>query len=213
MRIIIGVGYLVQRTGDNHISRVLSGQTIERSNDAVCSLHCACGDEECEFLGWASKPRSTVCQWFDLNTIGTLFSGLASKPEVEGFSVWASKPVAMVWWFGPQNYRDGLLVWALKPSGQWFVGCASKPAGGCDGAGHALRYSGFLRVEANQVRISQFASKLTDAWRWVVHMASSQRLRRGQVEDGWVDTIGCVRPFYPTFDVFIVLGCKGSLVI
>jgi hypothetical protein len=51
MRIIIGVGYLVQRTGDNHISRVLSGQTIERSNDVVCSLHCACGDEECEFLG------------------------------------------------------------------------------------------------------------------------------------------------------------------
>jgi hypothetical protein len=35
---------------------------IERSVDAVCGLHCARGDKEHEFLGLASKPRSTVCQ-------------------------------------------------------------------------------------------------------------------------------------------------------
>jgi hypothetical protein len=45
---------------------------IERSGDAVCGLHHAQGDEEREFLGSASKPRST------------------------GFPIWASKPVAMV---------------------------------------------------------------------------------------------------------------------
>jgi hypothetical protein len=39
---------------------VLGGRTIKRSVDAVCGLHHAEGDEECEFLGLASKPRSTV---------------------------------------------------------------------------------------------------------------------------------------------------------
>jgi hypothetical protein len=41
--------------------RVLGGWTIERSGDAVCGLHRAREDEEREFLGLASKPRSTVC--------------------------------------------------------------------------------------------------------------------------------------------------------
>jgi hypothetical protein len=39
MRIIAGVGDLVQRTEYGHTCRVLGGQTIERSGDAVCGLH------------------------------------------------------------------------------------------------------------------------------------------------------------------------------
>jgi hypothetical protein len=31
--------------------RVLGGRTIGRSGDAVCGLHHARGDEECEFFG------------------------------------------------------------------------------------------------------------------------------------------------------------------
>jgi hypothetical protein len=50
-RFVAGVGDLVQRTGDGRIGRVLGGQTIGRSGDAMCSLHCACGDEERGFLG------------------------------------------------------------------------------------------------------------------------------------------------------------------
>jgi hypothetical protein len=50
MRIMAGVGDLVQRIGDGRTGRVLSGQTIRRSGDDVCSLHCACGDEEHGFL-------------------------------------------------------------------------------------------------------------------------------------------------------------------
>jgi hypothetical protein len=50
MRIVAGVGDLVQRTGDGHTSRVLGGRTIGRSGDAVCGLHRARGDEEHEFL-------------------------------------------------------------------------------------------------------------------------------------------------------------------
>jgi hypothetical protein len=46
-----GVGDLVQRTGDGRTGWVLDGRTIERSGDAVYSLHCARGDEEHDFLG------------------------------------------------------------------------------------------------------------------------------------------------------------------
>jgi hypothetical protein len=41
MRIVVGVGDLMQRTMDGRIGRVLGGQTIGRSGDAVCGLHCA----------------------------------------------------------------------------------------------------------------------------------------------------------------------------
>jgi hypothetical protein len=48
---LVGVGDLVQRTEHGHTGQVLRGQTIRRSGDAVCGLHCAYGDEECVFLG------------------------------------------------------------------------------------------------------------------------------------------------------------------
>jgi hypothetical protein len=51
MRIVVGVGDLVQRTGDGCTGRVLNGRAIERSGDTVCSLHRAHGDEERGFLG------------------------------------------------------------------------------------------------------------------------------------------------------------------
>jgi hypothetical protein len=51
IRIVAGVGDLVQRTGDGHIGRVLGSRAIERSGDAVCSLHRVHGDEEHRFLG------------------------------------------------------------------------------------------------------------------------------------------------------------------
>jgi hypothetical protein len=50
MRIVAGVGDLVQRTGDGRTGRVLSGQAVDRSGGTVCGLHHARGDEECEFL-------------------------------------------------------------------------------------------------------------------------------------------------------------------
>jgi hypothetical protein len=50
-RTVVGVGDLVQRTGDSRTGRVLGGWAVERSGDAVCSLHRARGDEERGFLG------------------------------------------------------------------------------------------------------------------------------------------------------------------
>jgi hypothetical protein len=49
-RIMAGVGDLVHRTGDGHTGRVLGGHAIERSDDAVCDLYCAQGDEERGFF-------------------------------------------------------------------------------------------------------------------------------------------------------------------
>jgi hypothetical protein len=50
-RIMARVEDLIQRTGDGHTGRVLSGRVIERSGGTVCGLHRAHEDEEREFLG------------------------------------------------------------------------------------------------------------------------------------------------------------------
>jgi hypothetical protein len=44
MRIMAGVGDLMQRTGDGRTGRVLGGRVVERSGGAVCGLHLARGD-------------------------------------------------------------------------------------------------------------------------------------------------------------------------
>jgi hypothetical protein len=75
---------------------VLSGRTIERSGDAVCGLHRARGDEEREFFGCASKPKSTICQWFGLKTTRTIFSGLTLKLVAMVFSSLALKLVVTI---------------------------------------------------------------------------------------------------------------------
>jgi hypothetical protein len=51
MRIMAGVGDLVQRTGDDHTGWILGGRAIERLGGVVCGLHCAHEDEERGFLG------------------------------------------------------------------------------------------------------------------------------------------------------------------
>jgi hypothetical protein len=50
-RTVVGVGDLVQRTGDGRTGRVLGGRAIERSGGVVCGLHLARGDLERRFLG------------------------------------------------------------------------------------------------------------------------------------------------------------------
>jgi hypothetical protein len=50
-KIVAGVGDLVQRTGDGHISRVLSSRAIKKLGVTVCGLHHAHRDEKRRFLG------------------------------------------------------------------------------------------------------------------------------------------------------------------
>jgi hypothetical protein len=51
MRIVVGVGNLVQKTGDGRTGRVLGSQAIERSGGTLFGLHHTSGDEEYGFLG------------------------------------------------------------------------------------------------------------------------------------------------------------------
>jgi hypothetical protein len=50
MKIVAGVGDLLQRTRDGRTSQVLGDRAIERSGDAMCGLHRARRDEERGFL-------------------------------------------------------------------------------------------------------------------------------------------------------------------
>jgi hypothetical protein len=43
-RTVVGVGDLVQRTGDGRTDRVLGGRAVERSGGTMCGLHLARGD-------------------------------------------------------------------------------------------------------------------------------------------------------------------------
>jgi hypothetical protein len=56
------------------------------------------------------------------------------------------------------------------------------------------------------------ALRLTEARRRLVHVATLWRLRRVEVEDGWVDTIGCVGPLYLKIIISSVLGPKRVVV-
>jgi hypothetical protein len=43
-RTVVGVGVLMQRTGDDRTGRILSGQAVEMTGDTVCGLQLASGD-------------------------------------------------------------------------------------------------------------------------------------------------------------------------
>jgi hypothetical protein len=75
------------------------------------------------------------------------------------------------------------------------------------------RSSGLFRVEASQVRVSRSGLNTGGGATWMMHVASSRRLCQVEAEDGWVDATGCVRPFYPNFVIFYVLGPMGILVV
>jgi hypothetical protein len=77
---------------------------------------------------------------------------------------------------------------------------------------HASRSSGLLHLEATQARVSQCASKLSEGQRREVHMASSWRTRKDEVEDERVNAMGYIGLFYPYFTIFIVLDPRGILV-
>jgi hypothetical protein len=59
---------------------------------------------------------------------------------------------------------------------------------------------------------SSLALRLVEARQWVVHVAPSWRSHEDQVKDGRVEATGCVRPGYPYFAIFDVLGPRGILV-
>jgi hypothetical protein len=53
------------------------------------------------------------------------------------------------------------LVWASKPSGLQFVGCATKPTEREVGVGHTSRSSGLLHMKASLARVSHSGLKIS----------------------------------------------------
>jgi hypothetical protein len=54
-----------------------------------------------------------------------------------------------------------------------------------------------LYLKASQARVSQFASKLAEERRRVVHVASLQRSREDEAKDERVDAMRYIGFFYP----------------
>jgi hypothetical protein len=91
--------------------------------------------------GLASKP---VVSFFvePQNQDGGGFSSLGLKTGSYGFGDLGLKITATVSWFGPQN--KAVFDLSVAPQNQWRD----------VGAGHALRSSGLLGVEASLARVS-----------------------------------------------------------
>jgi hypothetical protein len=107
----------------------------------------------------------------------------------------------MVSWFGPQNQAGyGLLVVPKNRREDE------------DGAGHASRSSGLLRLEASRPSVFQSGLKTGGGTMKMVHVASSWRSHGVEAEDEQIDATGCIGLFYPKFTVFIVLCHRGILV-
>jgi hypothetical protein len=79
------------------------------------------------FIGLASKQVVTVS--LDLASKPTV--GFLVEPQNQGGGVFLGLGLKIgSSGLGPQNHRDGFLVWVSKPSGHRFVGCATKPTEG-----------------------------------------------------------------------------------
>jgi hypothetical protein len=93
--------------------QVLGGRTIERSGDSVCGLYRTQGDEECGFLGSASKPRPLVSP------------GLASKLVATVLVVLPQNHSLGFLGMGLKIGSYGLVIWPTK-SLRWFLGLGLK---------------------------------------------------------------------------------------
>jgi hypothetical protein len=196
-RIVTEIGDWVQRTEDGRIGRILGGRAIEMSGNVVCGLHRARGDEEHEFLGWASKSRSII------------FSGLASKPVATGYPVWAAKPSAPVWWSELRRFLNfGLKI---KQTSAYRLHHKTDEWSTARDTCRDLT-SCFVWKQVT-LGFPSLALRLAEARRQMVHVAPSWRLRWDQVENRWVDATDGVGLCYPYFTVLYVLDNRSIVII
>jgi hypothetical protein len=133
-----------------------------------------------------------------------------------GFSDWASKPVATVWWFVPQNHCDSFLVCVSKPRGGGLLVCVSKLMSRWRQCENTRRHLTACFI-VNQVGLGffSFASKLTEERGRMVHV-TSRRLRGSETKDGRFDGVGCgatkVRPNCPSLAVNFFSAYRNFLV-
>jgi hypothetical protein len=140
MRIMVGVGELVQMTGDGqaHVGYSVAEQSRGQVMlCAVCTVH-----EGMRSANFFVKAQNQGRQFA---------SGLGLKPLGRFFSVW------------PQNRWCGFHSLSLKIGSYGLViydlSVVPQNRQEEDGAGHVSRSSGLFCLEASQARVSQFCHK------------------------------------------------------
>jgi hypothetical protein len=176
------------------------------------------------FAGLALKPVTTVFSSLTLKLMATVSLGLASKPMVS-FLVESQNQCGVGFCrFGPQNRQLWFGDLGLKPPRRFLgFGLKTKWASICrlhhkiDGGRSAWNTCQDLAAcftwKQVWLEFPSLAWRLTETWRWVVHVTPSWRLRQRQVKDERVDATGYVRPCYPSFVVFNVLSHRRIVVI
>jgi hypothetical protein len=94
---------------------------------------------------WASKPMATLCEWFDLKTTQTIFTGLASKLVATVSGGLSSKPAVTVF----PSLASKLVVTvspglASKPVVVFLVEPQNQGGGGFSGSGLKTGSSGLM---------------------------------------------------------------------
>jgi hypothetical protein len=77
---------------------------------------------------------------------------------------------------------------------------------------HASRSSDLVCVKVSRDRVFHSGLKTGGSAMTDGCMTPLRRLRRKQVEDRWVDAMGCVGPCYSCFAIFVLLGLMGIIV-
>jgi hypothetical protein len=174
--------------------------------------------------GLASKPAATVFASLASKLVAMVFPGLASKPVVGFLVELQNQGGGGFSGLGLKTGSSGLVIWASK-SLRRFLGLGLKTMqalvcrlrhktdGGRSARDTRRDLAACLAWKQVWLGFPSLARRLTEARRRVVHVAPSRRLRRRQAEDGRVDATDCVRPCYPCFAIFFLLGPRGIVVI
>jgi hypothetical protein len=150
-------------------------------------------------------------------------SGLASKPLRRFSPVWPQNQWLGFFCWGLKIVSSGLLIWALKSPLRFLgLGLKTKQTLVCwlrhktDGGRMAWDTRRELAACFTWKQVALWfpclASTLVDARRQVVHVAPSQRLCQNQIENGRVDTTGCVGPCYTYFAIFYLSDPRSIVV-
>jgi hypothetical protein len=152
--------------------------------------------------------------------VATVSPGLASKPVV-GFLVEPQNRGGGGFpGLGLKISSSGLVIWASK-SPRWFLGLGLKTKwasvcqlrhkidGGRSARDTRRDLAACLAWKQVCLGFPSLSCRLAEARQRVVHVAPLRRLRQRLVEDGQVDTMGYVGPYYHIFVVFNVLGYRA----
>jgi hypothetical protein len=153
------------------------------------------------FLRFGLKTGGDGFSRFGFKTGGFGFLDLGLKTGSYGLVIWASKSPRRFIGLGLKTKQATVCRLPHKTDGRTTV---------WDTRRDLVTSFAWKQVGLGFLILS---SRLTEAQRRVVHVASLRRLRLDEVEDGRVNKMGCIEPCYPCFIVFHVLCPRGTLVV